>query len=518
MARCSRRVLLQLAATQAAALGVLAACGGSAGTSVTSGSVQATLSTAATTQTATSSAAASTAVSSTTSASATSTLAASPAGTSTQTASSATSAAPTTSATSAVATTSAVKQGGKTLTLSGYGDTADVTQRYNAVAAKFNEQFAGKYQLEPIINPFATYIDKTLTMLSSGTAPDVLNVWAQYKPSWADKGLLLDLSGRIHSSTDAAPDLYLKPMVDAMQYKGKFWGTAQDFNGQLLFLNTDLFKAKGLDLPKDDWSYDDWRQLAKQLTDPTKHVFGGTNDANEAGWQQFCIIYNYAKHYWVDDQAKKALLSDQPTIDSLTLFQQAAYNDQSLPTPTNPMQPKTDFTTGNTAMVLGWGNYPYSIYQVTSKPGATPFNWTWHTLPKGPQGQQHFTQGHLWSIAQSNTHPDDAWVLAEWAGGLQGWKAWTAVGKGQPLPMKDAALWAEYLSFLPKDQAASYTNFMINTIYQQLAVNFEYWPTYDQCSKVMGTALGQIYGKTPGSVSSAMTNATQQMNAILAGA
>jgi hypothetical protein len=44
----------------------------------------------------------------------------------------------------------------------------------------------------------------------------------------------------------------------------------------------------------------------------------------------------------------------------------------------------------------------------------------------------------------------------------------------------------------------------------QLAVNFEYWPTYDQCSKVMGTALGQIYGKTPGSASSAMTNATQQ--------
>ena len=310
MARCSRRLLLQLAATQAAALGVLAACGGSASTPLTSGSAQATLTSAAATQTAaTSSVAASSAGSATTSAGATSTQTASVAA-ATQTASSATSTAP-----AATSATSAVKQGGKTLTLSGYGDTADTTQRYDAVAAKFNEQFAGKYQLEPIINPFATYIDKTLTMLSSGTAPDVLNVWAQYKPSWADKGLLLDLSGHIHTSTDAAPDLYLKPMVDAMQYKGKFWGTAQDFNGQLLFLNTDLFKAKGLDLPKDDWSYDDWRQLAKQLTDPTKHVFGGTNDANEAGWQQFCIIYNYAKHYWVDDQAKKALLSDQPTID-----------------------------------------------------------------------------------------------------------------------------------------------------------------------------------------------------------
>jgi len=409
-----------------------------------------------------------------------------------------------------------VGKGGKTLTLSGTGDNADATARYNAVAAKFNEQMAGQYTLQPVVIPFNDYIDKTLTMLAAGTPPDVFNLWAQYKPEWAGKGLVLDLSAHIHASKDAAPDLYLKPMVDAMQYQGKFWGTAEDFNGQLLFLNTDLFKQKGIDLPKDDWSYDDWRQTAKQLTDSTKHVFGGTNDANEAGWQQFCIIYNYAKHYWVDDQAKKALLSDQATNDALTLFQQAANNDKSLPSSANPLPPKTDFTTGNVAMTLGWGNYPYSIYEVTSKPGATPFNWIWHTLPKGPQGQQHFTQGHLWSIAKSNSHPDDAWVLAEWAGGLQGWKAWTATGKGQPLPMKDPTLWAEYLSFLPKDQAVQFRDFMINTIYQQLAVNFEYWPTFSKCAPVMQTALNAIYGKTPGSVQSAMANATQQMDAVLA--
>jgi len=137
-------------------------------------------------------------------------------------------------------------------------------------------------------------------------------------------------------------------------------------------------------------------------------------------------------------------------------------------------------------------------------------------LPKGPQGQQHFSQGHLWSIAQANKRPDDAWVLAEWAGGLQGWKQWTAVGKGQPLPMKDPTLWAEYLSFLPSAQATQFRDFMINTLYQQLAVNFEYWPTYDQCAKAMGTALSAIYGKQPGSVKSALGNANQQMNGILA--
>jgi len=493
--------MLQAAGTVAGLAGatLLAACGGAAGTS--------TASTAAVSSAAPSSAATSSALSVSAASSSSTSTSAAPAS------SVSGAAAPTAVATAA---TTAAKQGGQTLTLSGY-DTVEKGD-LDAVAAKFNAQFAGRYKLEPSIIPYDTYIDKTIAMLSSGTPPDVLNLWAQYKPEWVDKGLMLDLSGHIQASKDAAPDLYLKPMVDAMQYQGKFWGTAQDFNGVLLYLNTDLFKAKGIDLPKDDWSYDDWRQIAKQLTDPAKHQFGGTNDANQAGSQHFCIIHNYANHYWVDANAKKALLNDQPTMDALTLFQQAAYNDQSLPSAADPLPANTGFTSGNVAMVKNWGNYPYSIHLDTSKPGASAFNWTWHTLPKGPDGQQHFSQGHLWSIAKSNSHPDDAWALAEWAGGLQGWKAWTAVGKGQPLPMKDPALWAEYLSFLPADQATKFRDFMINTLYQQLAVNFEYWPTYGQCSKVMGAALGEMYGKAPGSVQSALTNANQQMNAILASA
>ncbi len=478
MRRYSRRLLLRLVTGEAAALGVLAACGG---TTVQTG------------QTATRGSA------------------------STSTASVATVATAQASSTrrSTTVTHSVVQQGVKTLTLSGYGDAANVMQRYKAVAAKFDEQFAGRYRMEPILSSFSTYIDKTLTMLSSGTAPDVFNVWAQYKPAWVEKRLLLDMTSHIQASKDASPDIYLKPMVAAMQYQGKFWGTAQDFNGQLLFLNEDLFRARGIALPKPDWTYDDWRGLARELTVPAKHQFGGTNQIDEAGWQQFCIIHNYANHFWVDPAAKKALLDDQGTMNAFTLFQQMAYEDRTLPSAVNPLPAHASFLTGNVAMALGWGNYPYAIYLATVKTGESGVQWTWHTLPAGPYGQQHFSQGHLWSIARENTRPDDAWVLAEWAGGLRGWQAWTAVGKGQPLPLKDPTLWAQYLSFMPKAVAEQFRTFMVDTLYQHLAINFEYWTTYGQCSKIMIKALGEMFGKTPGSVQNALRNATQQMTAIL---
>jgi hypothetical protein len=81
--------------------------------------------------------------------------------------------------------------------------------------------------------------------------------------------------------------------------------------------------------------------------------------------------------------------------------------------------------------------------------------------------------------------------------------------------MNDRALWAQYLNFLPADQATQFRDFMINTLYGQLAVNFEYWPTYGDCSTVMGKALATIYGKQPGSVQTALVSAAQQMDAIL---
>jgi hypothetical protein len=63
--------------------------------------------------------------------------------------------------------------------------------------------------------------------------------------------------------------------------------------------------------------------------------------------------------------------------------------------------------------------------------------------------------------------------------------------------------------------AEQFRTFMVDTLYQHLAINFEYWTTYGQCSKIMIKALGEMFGKTPGSVQNALRNATQQMTAIL---
>ena len=90
-----------------------------------------------------------------------------------------------------------------------------------------------------------------------------------------------------------------------------------------------------------------------------------------------------------------------------------------------------------------------------------------------------------------------------------------SLGQGQPLPVADRALWEQYYDFLPADKAAAQTDFMLNRMYSGLAFNFQYWPTYGECSGIMREAHQSIFGESPGDVKSTLDDAAKRMEAIL---
>ena len=56
---------------------------------------------------------------------------------------------------------------------------------------------------------------------------------------------MLDVTDRIKASETAGLDHFLQPMQDAMAYQGRLWGTAQDFNGTVIYLNLSTFQNAG---------------------------------------------------------------------------------------------------------------------------------------------------------------------------------------------------------------------------------------------------------------------------------
>ena len=398
------------------------------------------------------------------------------------------------------------------LSIHSYGNAA-VLERYVRVLGVFNEQFAGEYEAEATITPFAEYNPKLLSQITAGVPPDVWNLWAQFKSNYVERGIVLDITDRVKASATASLDHYVQPMHEAMSYQGRIWGTAQDFNGTLIYLNLTIFQNAGLELPSEDWTMEDLRTIGKRLVNPEENIWGAKNLANNTGSDNFAVMWNYGQHFWVDDEQTKSLVNSPAAVAMYNIYQEMAYADRSIPSAANPQGQGLGSHQGYYATWDAWGNEPWWIN--FRNEGNVPFEWQAHTYPAGPMDQKHFSQGHLWSIAESHPDHDTAWFLAEWIGGIEGWKQWVALGQGQPLPVSDRALWEQYYSFLAPDKAQIQTDFMLERVYKGLAFNFQYWPTYGECSGIMREAHQSIFGESPGDVKSTLDDAANRMEAIL---
>ncbi len=82
-----------------------------------------------------------------------------------------------------------------------------------------------EYELEIEIYPYAEYPTKITVMLTTGVYPDVFLTWAQYKPAWADQGLLLDLEEMWNNSAIAKSARLYPFAMDLASYNVISWRT-----------------------------------------------------------------------------------------------------------------------------------------------------------------------------------------------------------------------------------------------------------------------------------------------------
>jgi multiple sugar transport system substrate-binding protein len=386
---------------------------------------------------------------------------------------------------------------------------------WESVFNVFIEQANGKYtgNFLPTEAGEDTHTEKVFTLLAGGTPPDVFNLVARFKADFVERALVADLTTKVKTSKTAKPDLYFKPMQEAMQYKGKFWGTAEDYNTTVLFLNLSLLKEAGIARPKLDWTYDEYRDIARRLRAPDKEQWGGDNWLQGAGLQNITTLWSFGKQKWISDDGTKAVVNAPSSVQAHQAFQQLAFGDRTIPSLATPAASGKGGDQGYFGIWAGWANKPWQLQQVNQ--GSTPYEWTMHTFPKGPVDQKQGAQGHLYSIPQGVRRLDDAWALAEWIGGQEGWRQFVKLGKGIPLPMADRALWEAYYDFLPKEKAAELVDLVLGKLYPQFAMDVSYPPNYADLQKIMADAERQMFGPAQASPKATLDDAARLMQGVL---
>lgn len=115
--------------------------------------------------------------------------------------------------------------------------------------------------------PYADYFTALQTDLAGGTSSDVFDIEFANYAAYQQSGVLAPLEGVDTSA-------YQTSLADAYATDGTQYALPSSFSNVVLFYNTDLFDAAGLEYPTPDWTWADEKAAAEKLTDTAAGVWG----------------------------------------------------------------------------------------------------------------------------------------------------------------------------------------------------------------------------------------------------
>lgn len=175
-------------------------------------------------------------------------------------------------------------------------------------------------------------LQKLSASFAGGNYPDVSYAFG----SWASQ---LEASNRTLDITEqvAEPDVGWEEFSEAarqtVQPTGKKTiGFPAVVDNLSLIYNTTVFDAAGVEYPTEDWTWDDFREAAAELTDPSTNTYGyaySVSGSEETTWQ-------FWPHLWqnggdiLSDDATTAEFDSDAGVEGLELLRAMAIDDGSV--------------------------------------------------------------------------------------------------------------------------------------------------------------------------------------------
>lgn len=201
--------------------------------------------------------------------------------------------------------------------------------------------------------------------------PDVYSADASLTASYAARGHLLDLTPYFKSEMDRFDSAALQ----SASYKGKMYAGPFATSSQVLFVNVDLFRAAGVELPgkgiKDRWTWEQVLAAAKKIAKPDDNLWGLLLEQSDRPYQLLPLMQSKGAKVVSDDGLKGSGYVDSKTFIEATEFYADLFHKHKVSPPglfqINLVQEV--FNTGRAAMMVG-GTWNFSPLNKNAK-----FEW-----------------------------------------------------------------------------------------------------------------------------------------------
>ncbi|CAM4087716.1 sugar ABC transporter substrate-binding protein [Paenibacillus alkaliterrae] len=141
---------------------------------------------------------------------------------------------------------------------------AEELREFEELVAKVNAS-ATDYEIEVQSIP-ADYYQKLQTMIAGKQSPDFMWLSQEYIAQYASLGAIAPLNEHVSTISNYKADDYFQGALDVGTYKNDLYALPWISQPYVLYYNQDMFEKAGVELPTNDWTWDDFIAAGKKLT------------------------------------------------------------------------------------------------------------------------------------------------------------------------------------------------------------------------------------------------------------
>ncbi|MGH2534827.1 MAG: ABC transporter substrate-binding protein [Thermomicrobiales bacterium] len=255
--------------------------------------------------------------------------------------------------------------------------------------------------------PGDQYWDKLQTEFAAGTAPDVTVNQMDWIVPGAARGMFENLSPFIERDAVDMDQYWYSHSLE-WEWDGGIYGGLLYAGGQVLYVNTDLLDATGIPFPAAEWTWDDLRSAAIELTDSANNQWGLHFDNINPPYWGSAFIHG-AGGTVLNDTRDACTLTSPGAQAGLQFLYDLINEDEVMPVPGSMEGQENPFITGKVALFFGGTWNEIAIR-------SAGFNWDFAHMPVHPTtGTRSVQMGsNAWSMLSISDHKEEAWQLIKY--------------------------------------------------------------------------------------------------------
>lgn len=286
----------------------------------------------------------------------------------------------------------------------------------------FDEFFSQNYpQVQQVGNTGVAWPEYWTTLpaqLAGGAEIDMVWMHDTRVQTFANNGWLTPLDDYLAKfPIPGWPEKYVPSQVAAFNYQGKQYAIPYDWAPGGFYVNVDLFKAEGLEIPTEDWTWEQVLEAAQKLTKDTDgdgqiDQWGISNLASVGTGPGvlYWVIKSFGGDYWNED-ISESRMNDPNTCAAMQFLGDLIWEHQVMPTAdaitATGFGPELLFANGNVAIHFALNDTASRFAELI----ADQFEWTPAPTPTGPAGRFQFVGGSAFAIPTTATQPELAYEL-----------------------------------------------------------------------------------------------------------